>query len=69
MEVVENSYVNLGGDQVKEGSIEKIIFLFCLFFGKFEEIVILEGVGVYGGGDMVFFVDLFVGQMVMDEYM
>lgn len=69
MEVVENSYVNSGGDQAKEGSIEKTTLLLRPLLGKPEEIAIPEGVGAHGGGDTVLLADLFAGQTVTDEYM
>lgn len=68
MEVVENSYVNLGGDQLLEGCLEWSIILLRLLFELFGEVEIGEVKGVYGGGDNVLLQDLF-GVLVLDEYM
>lgn len=69
MEVVENSYVNSGGDQAKEGSIEKTTLLLRPLLGKPQEIEIPAGVGAHGGGDTVLLADLFSGNTVTDEWM
>ncbi|KAI1261372.1 hypothetical protein F5Y18DRAFT_401801 [Xylariaceae sp. FL1019] len=68
MEVVENSYVNSGGDQAAEGSLEKRTILLRRLFEKPEEIEIDDGVGAHGGGDAVLLNDLF-GEPVSDEYL
>ncbi|ORY70208.1 uncharacterized protein BCR38DRAFT_455045 [Pseudomassariella vexata] len=68
LEVVENSYVNSGGDQAKEGSIEKTTLLLRPLLQKPQDIEIPEGVGAHGGGDTVLLNDLF-GEPVSDEYM
>ncbi|KAI1855585.1 hypothetical protein JX265_005988 [Neoarthrinium moseri] len=68
LEVVENSYVNSGGDQAKEGSIEKTSLVLRPLFEKPQEIEIPAGVGAHGGGDTVLLNDLF-GEPVTDEYM
>ncbi|KAI1145968.1 hypothetical protein F4825DRAFT_212635 [Nemania diffusa] len=68
MEVVENSYVNSGGDQAAEGSLERRTLLLRPLFEKPREIEIDDGVGAHGGGDTVLLNDLF-GEPVSDEYM
>ncbi|KAF2202030.1 NAD-binding Rossmann fold oxidoreductase family protein [Delitschia confertaspora ATCC 74209] len=59
MEVVENSYVNSGGEQAAEGSLERRTILFRPHFGKPQEVEIPESEGAHGGGDMVLLNDLF----------
>ncbi|KAI1209642.1 NAD-binding Rossmann fold oxidoreductase family protein [Annulohypoxylon truncatum] len=68
MEVVENSYVNSGGDQAAEGSLEKRTITLRKLFEKPQEIAITDGVGAHGGGDTVLLNDLF-GEPTTDEYM
>ncbi|ETS75217.1 hypothetical protein PFICI_13701 [Pestalotiopsis fici W106-1] len=68
LEVVENSYVNSGGDQAAEGSIEKTTLLLRPLLEKPQEIEIPQGTGAHGGGDTVLLNDLF-GEPVSDEYM
>jgi predicted dehydrogenase len=68
MEVVENSYVNSGGDQSLEGSIEKRTILLRPLFEPPREIEIETSKGAHGGGDSVLLQDLF-GEPVTDEYM
>jgi predicted dehydrogenase len=68
MEVVENSYVNSGGDQSLEGSIERRSILLRPLFEPPREIPIDESKGAHGGGDNVLLQDLF-GEPVTDEYM
>ncbi|KAH6845766.1 hypothetical protein B0I37DRAFT_435216, partial [Chaetomium sp. MPI-CAGE-AT-0009] len=68
MEVVENSYVNSGGDQSLEGSIERRSILLRPLFEPPKEIEIETSKGAHGGGDSVLLQDLF-GEPVTDEYM
>ncbi|KAK3936235.1 hypothetical protein QBC46DRAFT_419672 [Diplogelasinospora grovesii] len=68
VEVVENSYVNSGGEQALEGSLEKRSILLRPLFEKPREIEIPESKGAHGGGDSVLLQDLF-GEPVSDEYM
>lgn len=68
VEVVENSYVNSGGDQALEGSIERRSILLRPLFEPPREIEIEESKGAHGGGDSVLLQDLF-GEPVSDEYM
>jgi predicted dehydrogenase len=68
LEVVENSYVNSGGDQAAEGSIEHTSLVLRPLFEKPRDIEIPSGVGAHGGGDTVLLNDLF-GTPESDEYM
>lgn len=68
VEVVENSYVNSGGNQAAEGSIERRTMLVRPLFQKPTEIDLGEAIGAHGGGDSVLLNDLF-GEPVTDEYM
>lgn len=67
IEVVENSYVNSGGDQSLEGSLERRTILLRPLFEKPREIEIEESQGAHGGGDSVLLQDLF-GEPVSDEF-
>ncbi|KAK0714010.1 hypothetical protein B0T26DRAFT_754058 [Lasiosphaeria miniovina] len=68
VEVVENSYVNSGGEQALEGSLERRSILLRPLFEKPREIEIGGSTGAHGGGDTVLLNDLF-GEPVTDEYM
>lgn len=68
VEVVENSYVNSGGDQSLEGSLEKRTILLRPLFEKPREVQLQDSTGAHGGGDSVLLEDLF-GEPVSDEYM
>jgi len=68
VEVVENSYVNGGGDQSLEGSLDKSTILLRPLFGKPSKIEIDEAKGAHGGGDGVLLNNLF-GEPVSDEYL
>ncbi|KAK0609976.1 oxidoreductase [Bombardia bombarda] len=68
VEVVENSYVNSGGDQALEGALERRTITLRKLFEKPQEIEIGESTGAHGGGDSVLLNDLF-GEPVTDEYM
>ncbi|KAH6643099.1 hypothetical protein C7974DRAFT_386783 [Boeremia exigua] len=59
MEVIENSYVNSGGDQSLEGSLESRKITLRKLFEKPTEIEIPTSVGAHGGGDEVLLADLF----------
>jgi hypothetical protein len=59
MEVVENSYVNSGGDQSLEGSLEKRTITLRKLFEKPVDVEIPDSVGAHGGGDEVLLADLF----------
>ncbi|KAI5865837.1 NAD-binding Rossmann fold oxidoreductase family protein [Durotheca rogersii] len=68
LEVVENSYVNSGGEQAAEGALGRRSLVLRKLFEKPQEIEIPEGVGAHGGGDAVLLNDLF-GEPTTDEYM
>ncbi|KAH6869538.1 hypothetical protein B0T10DRAFT_541673 [Thelonectria olida] len=68
LEVVENSYVNSGGDQADEGSADQISLVLKPLFQKPQNIDIDSGVGAHGGGDTVMLRDL-LGEPVSDEFM
>ena len=59
MEVVENSYVNSGGDQSLEGSLESRTITLRKLFEKPVDVEIPDSVGAHGGGDEVLLADLF----------
>lgn len=68
VEVVENSYVNSGGDQASEGSLESRSIILRRLFEKPVEVELVESVGAHGGGDTVLLNDLF-GEPVTDEFL
>ncbi len=69
LEVVENSYVNSGGDQAQEGSLERRTLLLRPLLGRPREIEIADGPGgAHGGGDAVLLNDIF-GEPTSDEHM
>lgn len=59
MEVIENSYVNSGGDQSLEGSLESRTITLRKLFEKPIDVEIPTSVGAHGGGDEVLLADLF----------
>jgi predicted dehydrogenase len=67
MEVVENSYVNAGGDQNLEGSLERRTILLRPLFEKPQEVDLGESMGAHGGGDKILLEDLF-GHPVSDQF-
>lgn len=66
MEIVENSYVNSGGEQGMEGSLDSKKILLRPLFEKPVEIDIEDGAGGHGGGDPVLLNDIF-GTRVEDK--
>ncbi|HIY58756.1 MAG TPA: Gfo/Idh/MocA family oxidoreductase [Candidatus Tetragenococcus pullicola] len=67
MKVIEQSYINAGGDRGDEGALTgKTITVFPMF-GKPYEVAIEESEGGHGGGDPVLLNDLF-GVPVEDEF-
>lgn len=59
MKVVEQSYINAGGDKALEGALEeKSIKVYPMFEAPYE-VEIIEGIGGHGGGDPVLLNDLF----------
>ncbi|KAL5340940.1 hypothetical protein BJX70DRAFT_406683 [Aspergillus crustosus] len=61
VEVVEQSYVNSGGEQALEGALESKSILLRPLSGKPVQIDIPEGTGGHGGGDPELLNDLFGG--------
>ncbi|KAF1356094.1 NAD(P)-binding protein [Lizonia empirigonia] len=59
MEVVENSYVNSGGEQSLEGSFETQSITLRKLFEKPVNVSVPTSVGAHGGGDEVLLADLF----------
>jgi hypothetical protein len=59
VEVVENSYVNSGGDQSLEGSLETRTITLRKLFEQPQDVEIPDSVGAHGGGDEVLLADLF----------
>ncbi|KAL3474289.1 hypothetical protein BJX99DRAFT_271821 [Aspergillus californicus] len=59
VEVVEQSYVNSGGEQALEGALERRSIILRPLFEKPIEIEIPEGSGGHGGGDPQLLNDLF----------
>ncbi|HTG71539.1 MAG TPA: Gfo/Idh/MocA family oxidoreductase, partial [Candidatus Udaeobacter sp.] len=67
MNIVEQSYVNSGGEKSQEGALkEQTIKVFPMFAAPYEAEV-EEGVGGHGGGDPVLLNDLF-GSPVEDPF-
>jgi hypothetical protein len=59
MNIVEQSYVNAGGDKALEGAVEqKRLFVFPMFGAPYE-VDVEEGEGGHGGGDPVLLNDIF----------
>ncbi|KAM7215952.1 putative oxidoreductase [Rhypophila decipiens] len=59
VEIVENSYVNSGGEQGEEGKLEKRKIVLRKLFEKPVEVEIEDSEGAHGGGDEVLLEDLF----------
>ncbi|WP_138752647.1 Gfo/Idh/MocA family protein [Paenibacillus sinopodophylli] len=67
MNIVEQSYVNSGGEKADEGALkEQTIKVFPMFAAPYE-VEVEEGVGGHGGGDPVLLNDLF-GTPVEDPW-
>lgn len=67
MNIVEQSYVNSGGEKSDEGALkEQSIKVFPMFAAPYE-VEVEEGVGGHGGGDPVLLNDLF-GTPVEDPF-
>jgi len=65
--IVENSYVNAGGDPSLEGAVRKKSITVFPMFGEPYEVAIDEGEGGHGGGDPVLLNDIF-GTPVEDRF-
>ncbi|WP_373229062.1 Gfo/Idh/MocA family protein [Cohnella sp.] len=67
MTVVEQSYVNSGGEKSQEGALKgKTITVFPMFAAPYE-VMVEEGIGGHGGGDPVLLNDIF-GTPKEDRY-
>ncbi|CBF78965.1 hypothetical protein AN7156.2 [Aspergillus nidulans FGSC A4] len=66
VEVVEQSYVNSGGEQALEGALESQSIVLRPMFGKPVQIEIPKGSGGHGGGDPQLLNDLF-GEFIGDD--
>ncbi|MCC3374998.1 Gfo/Idh/MocA family oxidoreductase [Cohnella sp. REN36] len=67
MEVVEQSYVNAGGEKKDEGALHKQAIKVLPMFGAPYEVAVEEGEGGHGGGDPVLLNDIF-GTPVEDPF-
>ncbi|MDO3408774.1 Gfo/Idh/MocA family oxidoreductase [Saccharibacillus sp. CPCC 101409] len=67
MSIVEQSYVNAGGDRAKEGALQGKKIVVYPMFGEPYEAEVVEGEGGHGGGDPVLLNDLF-GEPAEDIY-
>jgi predicted dehydrogenase len=59
LSVVEQSYVNAGGDKAMEGALKGKMMTMYPMFGAPYEVSVEEGVGGHGGGDLVMLRDIF----------
>ncbi|MFP4978059.1 Gfo/Idh/MocA family protein [Paenibacillus sp. CN-4] len=59
MQIVEQSYVNSGGDKALEGALKGKSIIVYPMFGAPYEVEVEEGVGGHGGGDPVLLNDIF----------
>ncbi|MFS0872801.1 Gfo/Idh/MocA family protein [Paenibacillus xylanilyticus] len=67
MNIVEQSYVNAGGDRAKEGALKgRSITVYPMFDAPYE-VEVEEGEGGHGGGDPVLLNDIF-GDPVPDQF-
>lgn len=62
LHVVENSYVNSGGEQGMEGALDEIKLTLHPLFGPPQDIEVVSGEGGHGGGDPELLRDLFGGE-------
>jgi hypothetical protein len=68
LDVVEQSYVNSGGEQEIEGASEKCTITLRPLFEKPREIEVESGLGGHGGGDPVLLHDLFGENVGEDRF-
>jgi predicted dehydrogenase len=68
LDVVEQSYVNSGGEQGAEGALEKCTVTLRPLFEKPREIIVEGGLGGHGGGDPVLLNDLFGENVGEDRF-
>jgi len=67
MNIVEQSYVNSGGDKALEGAVkDKTMTVYPMFAAPYE-VEVEEGIGGHGGGDPVLLNDIF-GVPMQDRY-
>lgn len=67
MKIVEQSYVNSGGDKALEGAVKGVSILVFPMFGEPYKVEFETGEGGHGGGDPVLLNDIF-GVPVHDEF-
>ncbi|WP_276356923.1 Gfo/Idh/MocA family protein [Cohnella caldifontis] len=67
MKIVEQSYVNSGGDKALEGAVKGVTILVFPMFGEPYKVDFEMGAGGHGGGDPVLLNDIF-GIPVEDEF-
>lgn len=67
MKIVEQSYINAGGEQSDEGALTGKQITVHPMFGKPYDVEIIEGKGGHGGGDPVLLNDIF-GTPVPDPF-
>jgi len=67
MQIVEQSYVNSGGDKALEGALKAKSIIVYPMFGAPYEVEVEEGVGGHGGGDPVLLNDIF-GKPAEDRF-
>ncbi|PBP16081.1 putative oxidoreductase yteT [Diplocarpon rosae] len=68
LDVVEQSYVNSGGEQGAEGALEKCTLTLRPLFEKPREVEMESGLGGHGGGDPVLLNDLFGEKVDEDRF-
>ncbi|ANY68120.1 dehydrogenase [Paenibacillus sp. BIHB 4019] len=67
MEIVEQSYVNSGGEKSQEGALKGKRIIVYPMFGAPYNVEVEEGIGGHGGGDPVLLNDIF-GTSVEDKF-
>ncbi|MBP1962834.1 Gfo/Idh/MocA family protein [Paenibacillus aceris] len=67
MSIMEQSYVNSGGDKALEGAIKNKEIRMFPMFDKPYEVEVVSGVGGHGGGDPVLLSDIF-GEPAEDKF-
>lgn len=67
MEIVEQSYVNSGGEKSQEGALKGKRIIVYPMFGAPYNVEVEEGIGGHGGGDPVLLNDIF-GTPVEDKF-
>jgi hypothetical protein len=67
MTIIEQSYVNSGGEKAEEGALKDRTIIVYPMFGAPYEAEVDEGLGGHGGGDPVLLNDIF-GLPVQDKF-